>query len=120
MTVLFDFMTTQCADSKLGHFLSENIMGESFNELSCTSCGNSRRRAEYFRDIQLQVRGENSLLGSLSNYLKVENIDGVECNSSTCNGKRHLHSSRVGIRKLPGVLIIQMRRFDINYETMQR
>lgn len=49
---------------------------------------------------------------------------GVECSSPSCqqDGQpgRHKHTSRVGIKRLPLVLTVQLRRFDINYQTMQR
>jgi ubiquitin carboxyl-terminal hydrolase 7 len=120
MTVLFDFLASQCLDSDLGHFIARGIMGEASNELKCCNCGNIRRRPENYRDLQLQVRGETSVLGSIKTYLKEEFIDGVECHSSTCSGSRYQHSSRVAIERLPDVLFVQLRRFDINYETMQR
>ena len=99
-------------------------MGKSFNELTCLHCNTRRRRTEHFRDLQLQVRGVRSLAESLAEYLGTETLGGVECDAPTCmaDGRpgRHDHASRVGVSKLPHVLTLQLRRFDINYENMQR
>lgn len=99
-------------------------MGESFNELTCQHCNSKRRRTEHFRDLQLQVRGMRSLAESLRAYLSTETLEGVECDGPCCaednKPGRHDHRSRVGVSRLPNVLTLQLRRFDINYETMQR
>jgi ubiquitin C-terminal hydrolase len=60
-----------------------------------------------------------TLTRSLEAYFQDEELEGVECGA--CAG-RHTHSQRKGldVAQLPEVLTIQLRRFDMDWNTFQR
>lgn len=61
----------------------------------------------------------NSLTTSLQAYFQDEELEGVECEH--CNG-RYTHSQKKCLNGavLPEVLTIQLRRFDMDWNTFQR
>ena len=91
--------------------------GKSFDYLKCHKCGASRGHPEKFRDLQLGVRGMTSLQQSFEAYTAGEELDGIDCPSC---GTRSSHTKGIAFRKLPEIMTLQLRRFDMNYETMQR
>jgi uncharacterized UBP type Zn finger protein len=117
MSVIFEFISNSYPDSELALFLRNEWSGELQSGLTCLNCGDSRWRTEIFRDLQLQVRGMTDLYQSVGAYFQEEDLDGVEC--SGCNG-RHPHTKSGRITKLPYILSLQLRRFDMNWNTMQR
>ena len=74
-----------------------------------------------FRDIQCQVKGMGSLAASLDSLFGdaggAEQIDGVACEQ--CQARTtHTQSSKLAV--VPHILSLQLRRFDMNWQTMQR
>jgi ubiquitin C-terminal hydrolase len=60
-----------------------------------------------------------NLATSLQCYFQDEELDGVECEH--CEG-RHTHAQKKALHhtKLPEVLTVQLRRFDMDWNTFQR
>lgn len=117
MTVIFEHIINSYPDSEIALFLRNEWSGELQSGLTCQNCHQTRWRNETFRDIQLQVRGMNSIYQSLENYFLEETMEGVEC--SRCNGKfKHIKKGK--FTKLPYILSLQLRRFDMNWVTFQR
>jgi uncharacterized UBP type Zn finger protein len=117
MTVIFDFISMQHPDSELALFLRNEWTGSTQVALTCGNCGASRYRTESFRDLQLQVRGAGDVYGSMDLYFEEEAMDGVDCEA--CGG-RHPHKKQPKVTRLPYILSLQLRRFDMNWATMQR
>lgn len=117
MTVIFDFISMQYPDSELALFLRNEWTGATQVALTCENCYISRYRSETFRDLQLQVRGAEDLYSSMGMYFEEETMDGVDCEA--CGG-RHKHRKQPKITRLPYILSLQLRRFDMNWATMQR
>lgn len=117
MAVIFDFITTQCMGSDLGLFFQRFWQGEYFDNLTCLNCKRPRGRKVEFRDLQLQVRLKTSLAQSFEAFIEKETMEGVECEN--CNS-RTTHTKGLNIEKLPYILSLQLKRFDLCYETFQR
>ena len=117
MTVIFDFICVQCQGSNLATLIHNNMHGRVKNALTCQNCCKTRGMSEAFRDIQLQVRGFNNLEKSIQAYVEEEFIEGINCED--CGGK-YLHSKGLQLTKLPNILSLQLKRFDIDYNTFTR
>jgi uncharacterized UBP type Zn finger protein len=117
MTVIFEHLCNICPDSEIALFLRNEWCGEFQSGLTCQHCLQTRWRQETFRDLQIQVRGMESLTESLNNYFLEEVMDGVDCDH--CQS-RHQHIKTGKFTKLPYILSLQLRRFDMNWATMQR
>jgi hypothetical protein len=127
------------SEQSLGGYISESHSGQFFNYLRCSNCGNQRGQREPFRDLHLEVRSMRSVEDALRTFIAGEDLDGVDCEN--CAG-RHPHRKVVllcsfcsnfdpncyftlclqglEIESLPSVLFLQLKRFDISYETFQR
>lgn len=117
MTVIFEYLCHHYSDSEIALFLRNEWCGESQNGLICSNCLQVRWRQETFRDLQIQVTGMKSLEESLQHYFLEEVIEGVDCDH--CQG-RHQHVKTGKFTKLPYILSLQLRRFDMNWATLQR
>jgi ubiquitin carboxyl-terminal hydrolase 47 len=117
MTVIFDYITQQYSHTSISQFILSKWSGELKIGLKCVNCHNIRYRNEVFRDIQLQVHDVTSINESFDIYTKIESLDGVTC--EICNNKYEHHKS-IEFSKLPFILSLQLRRFDMNWNTMQR
>jgi uncharacterized UBP type Zn finger protein len=117
MTVIFEYLCNLCPESEIALFLHNEWLGELQSGLQCCNCQQIRWRNETFHDVQVQVRGMTSLEESLQNYFIEETMDGVDC--ERCQG-RYQPIKTGKFTKLPYILSLQLRRFDMNWMTMQR
>lgn len=91
---------------------------------SYIDCGAHRStRPEEYLDLSLPVRNQytqqlySSLEDCLKSYLTPETLEGVEC--SGCQAKVSVRKG-MSLESLPVIFTIQLNRFELNYETMQR
>lgn len=117
MSVIFDYVRTTCFGSSLANFIEEKWSGELYDRLICKNCGVSRGSVTSYHDLQLQVRGQGSLEKSLESFSQDELLDEVECNSCQQRGP---HLKGMKIRKLPYALSLQLKRFDLDWNTLQK
>lgn len=84
------------------------------------SCVHTSERIEAFLTLPLEVKNKKSLLDSLESLVKGETLEGdnaYQCD--LCNAKVTAQR-RLGLRHLPNILIVALRRFDYNLDTMRR
>jgi len=117
MMIIFDFILSQCQNSDLPHLVFQLMYSHIKNNLTCLNCHVTRGGFDTQRDIQLQVRGFSSLEESLDNYIHEEVLEGIFCDH--CQAK-HSHSKGVLFTSLPTILTLQLKRFDMDYNTFQR
>ena len=63
------------------------------------------------------MKGLTSLQQSLQQYVAGEELEGVSCEAC---GTKGLHTKGFALLELPDILSLQLKRFDLNYMTMQR
>lgn len=84
------------------------------------NCVHTSERIEAFLTLPLEVKNKKSLLDSLESLVKGETLEGdnaYQCD--LCNAKVTAQR-RLGLRHLPNILIVALRRFDYNLDTMRR
>ena len=84
------------------------------------ACNNNRENELSFYSIQVQVKNKKSLQESLDSIIEGELMDGdnkIFCDS--CNTK-HAAIKRQSFKSLPRMLIFVLKRFEFNYDTMQK
>jgi ubiquitin carboxyl-terminal hydrolase 47 len=101
--------------------------GETVAYTRCRECGYESNRAEKFLDLTLPIKNEfgtgvlnSSLEMAIENFLKPEVLTAP--NQYFCEqcDKKVDADRGVKLSKLPPLLDIQLGRFTINWETMQR
>ena len=88
------------------------------DELKFVDCGHKRYNEFYYNNIQLEVKGFNNIEKSLKNYCKTEIMDGDnKINCEVCNVKRTCYKRQI-FKSLPNILVIALKRFEFDYDTM--
>ena len=90
------------------------------DELKFVDCGHKRFNEFYYNSIQLEIKGFNNIEDSLKNYCKTEIMDGDnKINCEICNIKRTCHKRQI-FKSLPNILVIALKRFEFDYDTMEK
>ena len=91
---------------------------KALDELKFVDCGHKRYNEFFYNNIQLEVKGFNNLDNSLKNYFKTEIMDGEnKINCEGCNMKRVCHKRQI-FKSLPNILVVNLKRFEFDYNTM--
>ena len=91
---------------------------KALDELKFVDCGHKRYNEFFYNNIQLEVKGFNNLNNSLKNYFKTEIMDGEnKINCEGCNMKRTCHKRQI-FKSLPNILVVNLKRFEFDYNTM--
>ena len=91
---------------------------KALDELKFVDCNHKRYNEFFYNNIQLEVKGFNNLDSSMKNYFKTEIMDGEnKINCEECNIKRTCHKRQI-FKSLPNILVINLKRFEFDYNTM--
>ena len=93
---------------------------KAIDELKFVDCGHKRFNEFYYNNIQLEIKGCNNIEDSFKNYCKTEIMDGDnKINCEVCNIKRTCHKRQI-FKSLPNILVIALKRFEFDYDTMEK
>jgi ubiquitin carboxyl-terminal hydrolase 9/24 len=100
--------------------IKQHFGGKLSTELICKGCPHYSEREEPFMALSLQVKNKKSLFQSLSSFVEGEMLEGD--NAYFCEEcKKKVNTlRRVCLKKLPNHLICVMKRFEFDYDTMQK
>ena len=94
--------------------------------VKCLNCGYESKRSDSFLDLSLTVRNDfelirnSSIEQALQSFIRPELLSGSnKYNCSSCNIKTDAKKG-LKIEKFPYILVTQIKRFDLNYQTFQR
>ena len=91
---------------------------KALDELKFVDCNHKRYNEFFYNNIQLEVKGFNNLDSSMKNYFKTEIMDGEnKINCEECHVKRTCHKRQI-FKSLPNILVINLKRFEFDYNTM--
>lgn len=122
--VLFDAIEDSVKQTPQARFINELYEGSLVDFVKCLSCGVESRREDKFMDLSLTVRSEfqqsQTLEAALANFLRTEQLtDDNQYFCSHCQSKQDA-SKGLKFAQLPYVLVLQLKRFDLDFKTMQR
>lgn len=99
--------------------LQEAIGGKLISQKLPKGCDHRYEREEPFIRLELQIRGKESIEESLAAFVEGEVMDGdnkVECESC---GTKKAAVRRTCFGTLPNLLILHLKRFDLDYTTFE-
>jgi len=100
--------------------IKKHFGGVFANQLLGKDCPHSSVRDEPFLALNLQVKNKKSLQQCLESFVEGEVLQGSNAyNCEKCD-KKVTALKRTCIKRLPRHLICVLKRFDINYDTMQK
>ena len=100
--------------------IAHHFGGVYANQLICKDCPHSSIRDEPFLAINLQIKNKKSLQQCMESFVEGEMLQGNNAYHCEKCDKKVTTLKRVCIKKLPRYLIFVLKRFDINYDTMQK
>ena len=100
--------------TKLKYIVTDIFTGKYCNSVTCENCKHISNRFEDFYNLTVEVKNCTNLNDSLQKINAPEIIDEFKC--SNCNQKVTIKKV-TALNKLPNVLIVQLKRFSLNYDT---
>lgn len=117
---LLDTLENQLKELKKHEFLDLCFLGELYQEIVGDRCGHKTTKIDKFLALSLSVENITKIEGGLRNYIKWENLEGDNAyHCEKCDAKVKARK-RIAINHLPNYLIITLKRFDFNFETLQK
>jgi len=124
--VLFDALERVLKGTDMATLINDLYQGEMKDYVQCKECGNESSRTDKYLDIPLVIKpfGERNALRSvqeaLGRFVQPELLEGD--NQYLCTKCNKKVDAKKGLKLLsvPYLLMLQLKRFDFDYETMQR
>jgi len=118
--MFMDKLENAIKSTKQEKMIQEHFGGTYANELICKGCPHYSERSEPYLAINLQVKNKKSIKDSLEALIEGEMLDGD--NSYYCEkcDKKVATLKRTCIKRLPKHLILVLKRFEFDYDTMQK
>lgn len=100
--------------------IQQHFGGTYANELICKGCPHYSERSEPYLAVNLQVKNKKSIKESLDALIEGEMLDGDNCYYCEKCDKKVPTLKRTCIKRLPKHLILVLKRFEFDYDTMQK
>lgn len=118
--LLFDRIENELHDEKVKAHFKSIYGGHILQQVKSRECPHVSEREEAFSAIQCDIKGKSNLFESLKAYVEGEVMEGdnkYKC--TTCD--RHVEAvKRACLKDVPDNLILHLKRFDFDLQTMNR
>ena len=115
----FDVLEPQIKGTPEEKRLGNIFAGTYNNQMICIDCPHKSERIEEFTTVPLQVKNKNSLQEGLDSFIESEILQGDNAYYCDKCEKKVSWRRRTCMQKLPNILVIALKRFEIDYNTMQ-
>ena len=115
-----DRLENQIKNTKYEHLIKRHFGGVLSNELICKGCPHYSEREEPFLVVSLQVKNKKNIFQSLSSFIEGEMLEGDNAYFCAQCDKKVNTLKRVCLKKLPNQIILALKRFEFDYETMTK
>ena len=124
--VLFDAIEESVKDTQQERMINELFEGVMVDYVKCDACGQESQREDKYLDVSLAVRNEfdhiynDSVEKALDNFVSVEHLTGDnQYYCEKCQAKQDA-SKGLKFKNFPPIFMLQLKRFDLDYTTLQR
>lgn len=115
-----DRVENQIKGTKQEHSIKNHFGGVVSNELICKGCPHYSEREEPFLTVSLQVKNKKSIDQSLAAFVEGEMLEGDNAYHCAICDKKVNTLKRVCLKKLPNHLILVLKRFEFDFDTMAK
>lgn len=124
--VLFDAIEESVRDTEQENMINQLYEGTMIDYVRCLNCSYESSREDKFLDLSLTVRNEfdkiynDSVEKALANYIQADMLTGE--NKYYCEQCTSKQDAKKGLKfkNFPYILALQLKRFDLDYNTFQR
>eukprot|EP01156_Anaeramoeba_ignava_P006096 Anaeramoba_ignava/a347738_295.p1 GENE.a347738_295~~a347738_295.p1 ORF type:complete len:3015 (+),score=860.58 a347738_295:1233-9047(+) len=120
LNILFDKLDSALATTNQHSMLRDIFGGRVANQIIPHGEADVSERIQNFYTISLEVANKKNILESLELFVRGEMLVGDNQYYSEQLGKKVDATMRTCIEKLPKILILHLKRFEFNLETMER
>lgn len=124
--VLFDAIEKSVQGTPEENMIKKLYEGEMIDYVKCQTCANESNRQDTFLDLSLTVKSQfdnvynDSIEKALYNFIKPEVLnEGNKYFCERCQSKQDAVKG-LKLKKMPYILVMQLKRFDLDLETFQR
>ena len=118
--LLIDRVELNLKGTKYENIFKYHFGGMLTNELICKGCPHYSEREESFNSISLQVKNKKSILQSFESFVEGEMLEGENAYLCEKCDKKVNTLRRQCLKKLPRIMIVVLKRFDFDYDTMTK
>lgn len=118
--LLLDRLEPYITGTQHKDLFKSNFTGQTSNELICKGCPHYSERLEDFSSVCLQVKTKKNVIESLNAFVQGEMLEGDNAYYCEKCDKKVNTLKRQSIKKLPQTLVLVLKRFEYNYDTMQK
>ena len=115
-----DKLETELKPLRKELIIKRNFGGLLSNELICKGCPHQSSREELFLSLPLQVKNKKNIQDSLLAMTEGEMLEGDNAYFCEKCEKKIPTLMRVCVKKLPNILLLVLKRFEFNYETLTK
>ena len=103
----------------------ENVVKDFFggifsNEIICKGCPHFSETEESFLSVSLSVKNKKNIYQSFDTMIKGDTLDGDNAYFCERCNKKVSAVKRVCLKTLPDHLLLTLKRFEFDYETMNK
>jgi Ubiquitin carboxyl-terminal hydrolase len=118
--LLMDRLETQTKGTPQEKLIKNLFQGTLANECICIDCPHRSENEEPFLGVSLTVKNMPSLEDSLRAYVEGEMLEGDNAYFCEKCEKKVNTLKRCCIKRLPNTLFLVLKRFEFNFDTMQK
>lgn len=118
--MFMDRLETLTQGTASDNFIKNSFGGYLSNEFICKDCPHYSEREEPFLAVSLQVKNKKTLEESLRSFVEGEVLEGQNAYSCEQCNKKVTAIKRICLKKLPNHLILVLKRFEFDYDTMSK
>jgi ubiquitin carboxyl-terminal hydrolase 9/24 len=115
----FEILEPQIKGTREFKDITNIFQGTFANQMICIDCPHKSEREEEFSNIPLQVKNKNSLEDAFDSFIDEEILQGDNAYYWDKCEKKVSCRRRTCIKKLPNIMVVALKRFELDYETMQ-
>lgn len=124
--VLFDAIEESVKETSQEKMINQLYEGTMVDYVKCLNCNQESSREDKYLDLSLTVKNDfdqiynDSVEKALANYVKPDKLtDDNQYFCENCNGKQDALKG-LKFASFPYILALQLKRFDLDYNTFQR
>lgn len=119
-SMLVDRLERQLRGTSGEALLKELFGGTISHQIISRECAHGSEREETFYTLGLEVKNKKTLAESLDLFVQADSLEGDNKWMCEVCGRKVAALKRAAIKSLPNTLIVGLKRFEFDFETMRR